>query len=352
MAIRFQCPAPCGKVLTARDESAGQVVVCPVCGQRLGVPSPAMAAPAAARGMPAAGAEPPMARPVSTHSLSRGAAGPQRYELRFAGTSGELGQVIVHGLLALFLTGGLYLPWLVASMVQWTAQKTTYGRTTRGDVRFEFQGTGLDFVKLLLYFMLAEITLFFWLPQFVDKLIRFWTENTVGVAEDGTVYRLRFQGTAEDLRVAVLKGFWLSILTFGLYLPWFACSVLQVVADKTEPMEDGRPAGRFEFDAHGRDALPGFLRWVLLCAVTFGLAAAWAMVAARRFLAKHLRIAVDGVAYRAHYRGKGGDLLAIGLKWAFALPFTLMLTTPRAIVEQVAYECEHVVVETATSGDA
>ena len=64
-----------------------------------------------------------------------------------------------------------------------------------GAVRPNFQGTGGElFVTFLVGYLLTAITIGIYAPWFVAKLIKFFTNNTTAIAQDGTRFRLRFAG--------------------------------------------------------------------------------------------------------------------------------------------------------------
>ena len=168
---------------------------------------------------------------------------------KFQGSGGELLVTCLVGLLLCIVTAYIYLPWFVCKMARYVANNTTLGPTRRGELRVEFTGTGGElFVAYLVGMLLTIITLGIYTPWFICKILKFFSENTQAVAPDGTRYRLGFDGTGGELFVTYLVGMLLTMLTAGIYMPWFSVKMTKFFAEGTRVTYQGRV---FQGQFHG-----------------------------------------------------------------------------------------------------
>lgn len=160
----------------------------------------------------------------------------------FTGTGGELLGRLLVGLILTVITFGIYAPWFMAAFLRYLYSKTTLDRGAAGRVRLEFTGTGGQLLVVgLLGYLLTLVTLGIYLPWFIANLARFFADNSVGTTDDGTRYQLRFEATGGDLFATFFVGGLLSMITLGLYMPWFICKCSSCSPPRPASWRTARP---------------------------------------------------------------------------------------------------------------
>lgn len=231
--------------------------------------------------------------------------------MAFAGTGGELfGQLIV-GMVLTMVTFGIYMPWFIVKLVSYASSRTTVA-TAQSQTRLAFQGSGKElFILGLKGYFLTLLTLGVYGFWFMCDLIRFFTERAAGQSSDGTRYELRFGMTGLDLLKASIVGYILTLVTFGIYAPWFICSVRKLMSERTTMLANGQQVGTFEFHGSGGNLFKTFIIGYLLTMVTFGFYAAWFQVKLKKFFMEHTLVRTRGRAYQGMFTGNGKDLFII-----------------------------------------
>ncbi|MEZ4267445.1 MAG: DUF898 family protein [Myxococcota bacterium] len=231
----------------------------------------------------------------------------------FAGTGGELfGQLIV-GMVLTMVTFGIYMPWFIVKLASYASSRTTVA-TARSQTRLAFQGSGKElFILGLKGYILTLLTLGIYGFWFMCDLIRFFTERAAGQSSDGTRYELRFGMTGLDLLKASVVGYLLTLVTFGIYAPWFICSVRKLMSERTTMLANGQQIGNFEFHGSGGNLFKTFIVGYLLTVVTFGIYGVWFQVKLKKFFMEHTLVRSRGRAYQGMFTGNGKDLFLIML---------------------------------------
>jgi uncharacterized membrane protein YjgN (DUF898 family) len=231
--------------------------------------------------------------------------------MAFAATGGELfGQLIV-GLVLTMVTFGIYMPWFVVRLASYATSRTTVA-TARSQTRLSFQGEGKElFILGLKGYFLTLITLGIYGFWFLCDLIRFFTERASGQSSDGTRYELRFGMTGLELLKAAFVGYLLTMVTFGIYAPWFICKVRKLMNERTIILANGQQVGTFEFHGTGGNLFKTFIVGYLLTMVTFGIYGAWFQVKLKKFFMEHTLVRSRGRAYQGMFSGTGKELLII-----------------------------------------
>ena len=230
----------------------------------------------------------------------------------FSGTGGELlGQLLVGYILTL-ITFGIYGPWFMCKFANFIAERVSYGPTAKGTVRFRFEGQGGDlFVTFLVGYLLTMVTFGIYSPWFMCKLSKFYADNTVATTDDGTTYKPDFQGQGGDLFVTFLVGYLLTAVTFGIYGPWFICKMNKWFSENTKITKNGQVVGGLDFTGQGGDLLVTFIVGYLLTMITFGIYMPWFQVKMLSFNAENTKIDVDGSRLGMRFTGQGGELFVI-----------------------------------------
>jgi uncharacterized membrane protein YjgN (DUF898 family) len=230
----------------------------------------------------------------------------------FSGTGGELlGQLLVGYLLTL-ITIGIYAPWFMCKFTNFIAQRVTFGPTAKGTVQFRFDGQGGQlFVTFLVGYLLSIITIGIYMPWFICKLTKFYLDNTTVTTSDGSVYNPRFQGGGGDLFVTFLVGYLLTMVTIGIYAPWFMCKLNKWFAERTKLVSNGQEVGGLDFTGEGGNLLVTFIVGYLLTIITLGIYMAWFQVKLIKFNADSTKININGQRFGLRFTGEGGELFVI-----------------------------------------
>lgn len=231
--------------------------------------------------------------------------------MAFAGTGGELfGQLIV-GMVLTMVTFGIYMPWFIVKLTSYASSRTTVA-TAQSQTRLAFQGSGKELLFLVLKgYVLTLLTLGVYGFWFLCGLFRFFTERGAGQSSDGTRYELRFGMTGLDLLKASIVGYILTIVTFGIYAPWFICNIRKLMTERTTMLANGQQVGTFEFHGSGGNLFKTFIIGYLLTVVTFGIYGAWFQVKLKKFFMEHTLVRARGRAYQGMFSGNGKDLFII-----------------------------------------
>lgn len=253
----------------------------------------------------------------------------------FQGSGGELLVTCLVGGLLCLITAYIYLPWFMCKLARYVANNTTLGPTRRGELRVEFTGTGGElFVSYLVGMLLTVLTFGIYLPWFMCKMIRFFTDNTQAVAPDGTRYRLAFEGTGGELFVTYLVGAILTTITLYIYFPWFICKLARWGAANTRILENEQPVGTMDFEGTGGELFVTYLVGALLMVITLYIYFPWFQVKMTKFFAEGLRIHYQGRTFQGQFHGTGGELFVIFLLHGFLTVITLYIYLPWFLVKQ------------------
>ena len=227
---------------------------------------------------------------------------------KFTGTGGALFVKFFVGMLLSMVTLGIYLPWFMVSLTRYVCDNTVL-ETGAGAVRLKFTGTGgALFVTFLVGYLLTIITLGIYTPWFITKLLKFHMDNTTGTTPEGVEVRLDYGGTGGGLFVTFLVGYLLTIITIGIYTPWFICRINRFILQNTGVLRGGAQVGTADFVGTGGALFVTFLVGYLLTIVTLGIYMPWFMVKLTKFNLGGTRVTLDGVVWTGDFDGKGGDL--------------------------------------------
>jgi uncharacterized membrane protein YjgN (DUF898 family) len=251
----------------------------------------------------------------------------------FQGTGGELFVTFLVGALLSVITLYIYMPWFMCRLARYFADNTTLGPTRRGDLRLEFTGQGGELlVILLLHGFLTVITAYIYMPWFLVKLIKFFCANTQAVAQDGTRFRLEFEGTGGELFVTFLVGMLLTVITLYIYTPWFICKLNKAIYSHVAILENEQRVGNFDFEGTGGELFVTFLVGMLLTVVTLYIYMPWFQVKVLKFVAENTRVHYQGRVYGGQFHGTGGEFFVTLLVGLLLTMITLYIYYPWFLV--------------------
>ncbi len=254
---------------------------------------------------------PPMAAPAPTATRAA--------HFEFNGTGGELlGQMLV-GILLTIVTCGIYQPWLVVNVRRWMYSRTRL-MTPQGPLQLSFEGTGfLCFVEVYLTALLIPLTLFVYTPWYIANATRFFANNSFATAPDGTRYRLDYSGTGGQLFGLFLVNMLLTAITFGLYAPWAACNLQRAMYEKTSFYSGTERIGNLSFVGTGGGLFGTYLLGSIFTMLTMGIYTPWFQVNLWKFTQKNTGVHIAGKTYRGDFTGTGGELFILMLQVFFVM---------------------------------
>lgn len=149
------------------------------------------------------------------------------------------------------------------------SHKYLSSRTSYRNLRFGFDGKILEVAKIYAKgIFLTVITLGIYYPWFfAEKEAYLKSKLRYGNTNFG------FQADGKELFFLYLKGFFLSLFTLGIYYPWFYADIRNYVWNHTS--FQGK---RFQSDLTGGNVFLHFLLAYILIFFTMGIGFAWAIV--------------------------------------------------------------------------
>jgi len=210
---------------------------------------------------------------------------------KFTGTGGALFAKFFVGMLLSLVTCGIYIPWFMVSITRYVCDNTVL-ETSAGPVSLKFTGTGgALFVTFLVGYLLTIITIGIYTPWFICRINRFILQNTAVLRGDAQVGSADFAGTGGALFVTFLVGYLLTIVTLGIYMPWFMVKLMKFNLSGTQVTLDGA-VWTGDFDGKGGDLFVTLLVGYLLTVVTLGIYGAW-------FTCNMIRYHTDNSVFRS-----------------------------------------------------
>ena len=189
---------------------------------------------------------------------------------------GESGRVLA-GLLPL-----LFWPLIPVLMVG--AWRYRLSRTAWRGIRFSFRGERMQAMMIYLKGgFLTVITLGLYWPYFRMQAETFWRENSWFGDLKG-----EFTGDAKEVFGKYVLAIFLSIITFGIYWIWFTATMTRYYWAHTRFGD-----ARFKFTATGGELFALNIVNILLLIFTVGLAYPWVVVRNQKFFTEHLTLEGD-----------------------------------------------------------
>jgi uncharacterized membrane protein YjgN (DUF898 family) len=293
--------------------------------------------------------------PTGPAASPDGSGARQVRRLSFRGSGGALFGIHIVNVLLAFVTLGVFTFWGKVRVRRYLLSQSVF----EGD-RFAYHGTGkellLGWLKALLLFGIP-VALLNLMPQLLGAgrgiqglvllLIYLIVMIFLPLAKVGARrYRLSrtswrgirfsFRGSALDFVRLYVKGALLTILTLGVYYPFFATEQHAFLVSHSYLGNQ-----RFAFDGRGRDLLGSFLRAVLLTVPTLGLCWFWFIAARHQYYWGHTSVAT------ARFRSTvtGGQRLLLELGNIAMLLLTLGLGWSWVVVRRVQFAFRYVTLE-------
>lgn len=272
----------------------------------------------------------------------------------FHGQGGTLFGIQIVNLFLIIITLGIYSFWSRVRVRRYMLSQTEF----EGD-RFAYHGTGRELFNGWLKAMLI-----FALPLTVLGVLQAWADMESGfyallqilaymiavffipiATVNARRYRLSrcswrgirfsFRGGVRDFVNIYVKGWLLTLITFGLYYPiWQNRRQSFLLGDSYFGNQ------RLAFDGRGKDIFLGFVLHLLLTLPTLGLCWVWYGARVQRYFAAHTLFQ----AARFRSSATGGGILGLWLVNALLFVFTLGLAWSWITVRNARYYLGHLAV--------
>jgi uncharacterized membrane protein YjgN (DUF898 family) len=264
-------------------------------------------------------------------------------KIQFTGTGGGLFIRFLGGMLLTVVTLGLGYPWFVVMLWKYIIKNISL-ETETGPVKFEFRGSGGGlFATFIVGYLLTVITFGIYGPWFECKLIKFLYNNSAGTTAEGKEYQLKFTGTGGELFCTILVGYLLTAVTCGIYGAWFMCKLQRFYTKNITIQHGQEQVGKFDFVGTGGKLLVTFLVGYLLTIVTFGIYGFWFIVKLWKFFAQNTEVTVNGKTYVEDFLGTGGQLLVTLLVGYLLTVITFGIYGPWFLCKLYKFELENLV---------
>lgn len=289
----------------------------------------------------------------------------QEQRFSFRGSGGELFGIYIVNMILTAVTLGIYSFWARVKI-----QKFLYQNTYLLDENFDYHATGKElfvgFLKglgvviaaivalMIVSFILTSIigetgaliaTLLFYIG--IIAAIPFLLVGSTRFHQARSSWRnlrFHFSGTPQALQKDFYVGLLLTVVTLGIYGPWFA---LKMRTFFTNHSNYGSEAFHFSGENDGLELFKIYLVGFLLTIVTLGIYGSWLQASLTRFYAE--RTSVQGRSFRSDITG--GQIFVTTLVVLLMVVFSLGLAFPWAIIKLQKLYLETTAIEGALDLD-
>jgi len=263
----------------------------------------------------------------------------------FTGRGGDLFGIFLVNFLLTVITLGIYAPWARARYLRYMV-----GHIEFDGEPFEFHGKGGElfwgilkvlvvlFVLLLPYTVTiaageVELALVFYgvfflallilIPVFLHGALRYTFSRL-----SWRGIRMTYTGQRGELLLLYLKGLFLTLITLGIYGPWFSCELLRYVYGH---IRIGNVS--FGFEGKGAELFIHYLLGFLFSLLTLGLYIPWFYVRVARFFVSHTYVEQEGKRSFFAFGLKGDEVLGFWIIRILLAIVTLGIATPWIIAD-------------------
>jgi uncharacterized membrane protein YjgN (DUF898 family) len=256
------------------------------------------------------------------------------YALAFYGKGTDYFKLQVINTILNIVTLGFYYPWAKERSLKYLYSQNTFEQTP-----FVFSGTGREMFKGYIKALLVLIVLY---AIAIILIINQMTVTGILVLYGGILtlmplaihgsYRYRmaktswkgirfgYTGNRGQLVGIFFKGILFTILTLGIYAPWFTINLRRYLLSNVKVGN-----ARFVYNASGSDYFILNLKGYLLTLLTLGIYFFWWQKEQFDFFVNHLRLEQEGDAVFFTSKATGGGFASLILGNLLILIFTLGL---------------------------
>lgn len=268
-------------------------------------------------------------------------------KLRFYGEGGEFFGIWIVNILLTIITLGLYFPWARVATRKYVYQNTEFAGS-----RFSYTGTGnemfvgfLKFIGIILVLNMLNYLLTSAGLQLVGLLVTYAVFAVlIPLAVFGSLrYRLSrtqwrgihfaYVGSQKRLVSIYVKGFLLSIITLGIYSPWF-------IVDLVEEIYDNVRFGanmKVRFDGDGGTLLGKYLGGYILTILTLGIYAFWWQADLFNYFVDNTSVIQDKRKVRLQGTADASGMFSLLFLNLLIIVFSLGLASPWAQMRSIRF---------------
>lgn len=259
----------------------------------------------------------------------------QTMEFGYQGEGGKLFGLYLKNILMSIITLGIYSFWGKVEI-----NKYLFSHINLADRSFGYHATGKEkfraFVIAIVFFLgvfallggigfvapkvapfimgVAAIAFYFWgIPFVVVGKHQFLLSRT-----SWSNVRFRFNGTYKGYLPIHIKGLLLTIVTLGIYSPWFINNTISYLLNNSNVGDKS-----FSYDGNGKDFFFMLFKGYLLTIITLGIYGPWMMADVYKYFIGRSKLENGKLKSEI----TGGDIwliyLAIIFSFGIALPFAL-----------------------------
>lgn len=273
------------------------------------------------------------------------------YQLNYQGKGSELFSIIIVNWLLSIVTLGLYYPWAKAKQLSYL-----YGSSTLNNDSFTFHGTGKEmfkgFIKAIILFIILYGILFiftyFEYPIIGFLIFYFGFLALVPLAIHSTYkYRMSrttwrgirfgYNGDRSILISEFVKGTILTLITFGIYGPWFAVKLRSYIFSNIK-----LGSIEFNYDADGGTFFWLIFKGYLLSVLTFGIYSFWWMKDLFEFFVDNLSMHKEEEEIKFESTATVGGFFSLIVLNFIILIFTLGLGYAWVVTRNMKFYAENI----------
>ncbi len=269
--------------------------------------------------------------------------------IKYFGKGAEFAVIYFKNIILTILTLGLYYPWAKVEILKYHYQSSELDNS-----RFQFHATGAEVFKGFIKIYIMIITLYgflFYAMQTQNKALIF---SAMGVfylffiliipfAVHGAVrYRssrsswkgihFKYIGDRMELFWMFVKGFLLTIITFGIYGFWLQVDIRKYIFSH---LRFGDLS--FDFKGKGGDLFWITLKFILLFYITLGIYGFWYYKNLIQFYVDNTTITQKGKPVNFKFTMKTGDVFELLIVNMLLIIFTLGIATPWVTVRTLKF---------------
>jgi len=285
-------------------------------------------------------------------------------QINFLGSGSKLFGIYIVNLLLTVVTLGLYYPWAKASVLQYLYQETELEGS-----RFTFHGTGKEmfkgFIKAVGVFIVLYAILLYSMfttdpivkvSGFIIYFLAFL--SLIPIAIHGSLkYRMSrtswrsihfgYRGELKELFAVFIKGILFTVISFGLYSPWFTISLRKYLMGK---IRFGNV--EFEYTGNGTEYAILIISGYALTIVTLGIYSFWFAKDLINYYIDHIKLTQDGREIKLQSYLTGGAYFRLEIVNVLIIILTLGLAAPWATVRTLKVLLGNIFIEGELDLDA
>lgn len=273
----------------------------------------------------------------------------ERKRFAYFGKGSEFAIIFLKNLLLTIITLGLYYPWAKVERLKYHYQSTELDKS-----RFAFHGTGKEvfkgFIKVYIFLLILYTFLIYGTLSNSPKILGFALAAfylcfflIIPFAIHGAIrYRasrsswkgiyFKYLGDKMELFWKCLTGLLLSVLTLGIYTPWFLVDLRKYILSHLR-------FGNLSFDFKGEGSSLFWInfKFVLLFYLTLGIYSFWYYKELWAFYANNTEITQNGKKVNFRLNMQAGDVFELVVVNFLLIAFTFGLATPWVVARTLKF---------------